>query len=132
MVIKDIGMPTNTFEENLSHMLANYRSILNQIKERLPETEVYMMAYYPVNENAAGEDAPEYLKYMFKNRTNENIHTSNAAVKELAEEFGYHYIDVNDGLRDETGRLKKEFTIEGIHMYANGYCVVLENMKKYL
>ena len=90
------------------------------------------MAYYPVNENAAGEDAPEYLKYMFKNRTNENILTANTEVEKLAAEFGYHYIDVNDGLRGEDGRLKKEFTIEGIHMYANGYCVVLENMRKYL
>lgn len=128
----DIGMPTNTFEENLTHMLTNYREILTQIKERLPKAEVYMMAYYPVNENAAGEDAAEYLKYMFINRTNENIHKANAEVEKLAKEFGYHYIDVNEGLCDETGRLKKEFTIEGIHMYANGYCVVLENMKKYL
>lgn len=128
----DIGMPTNTFEENLSHMLTNYREILTQIKNRLPEAEVFLMAYYPVNENAAGEDAPEYLKYMFKNRTNENILTANTEVEKLAAEFGYHYIDVNDGLRGEDGRLKKEFTIEGIHMYANGYCVVLENMRKYL
>ena len=128
----DIGMPTATFEENLSHMLTNYRLILTQIKERLPQTSVYLMAYYPVNETAAGEDAAEYLKYMFINRTNENIVTANKAVEELAEEFDYHYIDVNDGLLDESGRLKKEYTIEGIHMYANGYCVVLENMKKYL
>jgi lysophospholipase L1-like esterase len=128
----DIGMPINTFEENLSHMLTNYREILTQIKKRLPEAEVFLMAYYPVNENAAGEDAAEYLKYMFKNRTNENILKANAGVEKLAAEFGYHYIDVNDGLRDENGRLKKEFTIEGIHMYANGYCVVLENMRKYL
>ena len=128
----DIGMPINTFEENLSHMLTNYREILTQIKNRLPEAEVFLMAYYPVNENAAGEDAPEYLKYMFKNRTNENILTANTEVEKLAAEFGYHYIDVNDGLRGEDGRLKKEFTIEGIHMYANGYCVVLENMRKYL
>lgn len=128
----DIGMPTATFEENLSHMLTNYRLILTQIKERLPQTSVYLMAYYPVNETAPGEDAAEYMKYMFINRTNENILTANKAVENLAEEFGYHYIDVNDGLLDETGRLKKEYTIEGIHMYANGYCVVLENMKKYL
>lgn len=128
----DIGSPTNTFEENLAHMLANYREILTQIKNKLPETEVFMMAYYPVNENAAGEDAAEYLKYMFKNRTNENLITANAEVEKLAAEFGYHYINVNEGLCDETGRLKKEFTIEGIHMYANGYCVVLENMRKYL
>ena len=28
--------------------------------------------------------------------------------------------------------LKKEFTVEGIHMYANGYRVVLENLRPYL
>ena len=53
-------------------------------------------------------------------------------VKELAEKLGCRFIDVNDGLRDENGRLKKEYTIEGIHMYANGYRVVLENLRKYL
>lgn len=128
----DIGMPMTTFAENLEHMLTNYRQILTQIKERLPQADVYLMAYYPVNETAPGEDAAEYLKYMFINRTNENILTANKAVEKLAEEFGCHYIDVNDGLADEDGRLKKEYTIEGIHMYANGYCVVLENMRKYL
>lgn len=31
---------------------ANYEKILVQIKEKLPETQVYMMAYYPVKEDA--------------------------------------------------------------------------------
>ena len=29
-------------------------------------------------------------------------------------------------------KTEKEFTVEGIHMYANGYQVVLNNLKKYL
>ncbi|ALU37026.1 hypothetical protein CLCOS_31670 [Clostridium coskatii] len=33
---------------------------------------------------------------------------------------------------DEEGNLKEEFSIEGIHMWPNGYSVILENMKKYL
>ena len=53
-------------------------------------------------------------------------------MKKLAEKMGYHYIDVNSGLCDERGMLKKEFTVEGVHMYANGYQVVLENLKQYL
>ena len=53
-------------------------------------------------------------------------------MEELARERGCNFLDVNRGLTDEKGRLKKEFTVEGIHMYANGYRVVLENLRPYL
>ena len=69
---------------------------------------------------------------MFDNRNNSNIRLANQAVKQLAEKMGCRYIDANEGLYDESGRLKKEFTLEGVHMYANGYRVVLSNLKKYL
>lgn len=127
----DIGDASRTFEEVLESMLSNYEKILTQIKERLPETEVYMMAYYPVNETDKIPDT-KWAKYMFVNRNNKNLPIANAAVEKLAEKTGYHYIDVNSGLCDESGKLRKEFTVEGIHMYANGYQVVLENMKQYL
>lgn len=110
---------------------ANYEKILVQIKEKLPETQVYMMAYYPVK-----EDAPlpkwEWGRTMFKNRNNTNIPIANEEVKKLADKFGYTYIDVNNGLTDVNGNLKEEYTIEGVHMYANAYRCVLENLKQYL
>ena len=74
----------------------------------------------------------EWGRGMFATRNNENIRTANEAVKGLAEKMGCRYIDVNQGLTDENGRLKKAYTVEGIHMYANGYRVVLENLRKYL
>ncbi len=127
----DIGDASRSFEEVLKDMLVNYEKILMQIQERLPKTEVYMMAYYPVNEtDKVPED--EWAKTMFVNRNNQNLPVANEAVKKLAEKMGYHYIDVNAGLCDERGMLKKEFTVEGVHMYANGYQVVLQNMKQYL
>lgn len=126
----DIGNPGYTLER----MMDNYKKILVQIRQRLPKTEVYMMAYYPVNEVDRLDTLPEgeWAKHMFDTRNNPNIEIANQAVRQLAEEMGYQYIDVSEGLRDEKGRLKKEFTIEGVHMYANGYRVVLQNMKKYL
>jgi len=127
----DIAYPMNTFEEVLSYMLKNYEQILAQIQSRLPETEVYVMAYYPVNEKDKVTEG-EWGKTLFINRNNRNIPIANAAVKKLAEKFGYHYIDVNAGLTDKYGMLKKEFTVEGIHMYANGYRVVFHNLKPYL
>ncbi len=125
----DISNPTISFEEALTHTITNYEKILMQIKERLPEAQVYMMAYYPVNEI----DKPvEWDKNLFVNRNNQNIPLANEVVRSLANQYGYEYIDVNQGLTDENGRLKKEFTVEGVHMYANAYRVIFENMKPYL
>lgn len=123
----DIGAP----DYKLEVLMEKYEKILTQIKERLPETEVYMMAYYPVNEVDKVPEG-EWGKTLFATRTNENIALANREVEKLADKMRYHYIDVSEGLRDENGRLKKEFTIEGIHMYANGYRVILKNMKPYL
>lgn len=123
----DIGKADYRQEE----LIRRYEQIIRQIKERLPQTEIFMMAYYPVNEvdkrmsGEAGEKA-------FTTRNNENIRLANQAVEELACRMGCRFIDVNRGLTDENGRLKKEYTVEGIHMYANGYRVVLENLKPYL
>lgn len=125
----DISYPGAPFEDVLAYMLKNYSDILSQIKTRLPQTQVYMMAYYPVNET---DIVNEWNAGTFVNRNNKNLPIANAAVKDLAGQFGYQYIDVNTGLTDERGMLRKEFTIDGIHMYANGYRTVLENMKPYL
>ena len=115
----------------LEKLLENYEAIIRQIQQRLPEAEIYMMAYYPVNET---DKIPEgdWGKNLFVSRTNRSIDEANKAVEELAGKLGCRFINVNQGLTDENGRLKKEFTIEGIHMYANGYRVVLNNLKPYL
>ena len=115
----------------LEKLMENYGKIISQIRERLPEAEIYMMAYYPVNETDKLPEG-EWAKTMFLTRTNENISIANKAVEELAGRMGCHFINVNQGLTDEAGKLKKEFTVEGIHMYANGYEVVLENLRPFL
>ena len=123
----DIGSP----EYQLEALLERYEEIIVRIQERLPEAEIYMMAYYPVNETDKIPEG-EWGKTAFVTRTNENINIANAAVENLAAKKGCRFINVNEGLADERGKLKKEYTIEGIHMYANGYQVVLQNLKKYL
>jgi len=54
-------------------------------------------------------------------RSNESIAKASAMIKALAEEFHCHYMDVNDGLKDEHGNLKLEYTVDGIHMDAEAY-----------
>ena len=123
----DISRPDYT----LGKLLENYEKIILQIRERLPEAEITLMAYYPVNDTDKVPEG-ELGKRLFRTRTNENIRIANEGVEKLAQKLGCRYLDANAGLTDERGKLRKEFTIEGIHMYANGYQVVLDNMKPYL
>lgn len=123
----DIGSP----DYRLEALMERYEEIIFRIQERLPETEITMMAYYPVNETDKVPEG-EWGKTAFVTRTNENIAIANEAVEKLAAKKGCRFINVNEGLTDERGKLKKEFTIEGIHMYANGYQVVLDNLRQYL
>ena len=115
-------------EDWMVHLSANYRKIAEIIRDQLPNTQVYMMAYYPANlEHSTAKESP-----WMRNRTNENIGRANAMVAALANEFGFRYIDVNDGLKDEAGRLKMEYTVDGIHMTPDAYYTVFERLRPYL
>ncbi|MBC2258240.1 GDSL-type esterase/lipase family protein [Listeria booriae] len=123
----DIGfnVPENVF-------LANYDTILQQIKEKLPDTVVYVMAYYPINTvDDFGEKESEHSQ-LYEHRSNGLNATASAKVEKLAQKNGYEFINVNAGLTDSSGNLRKELTFDGAHMLPNGYEIVLENMRRYL
>ena len=115
-------------EDWFTHLSANYRAICEIIRNKLPRTAVYMMAYYPVNLDALQARAGQGPVV----RTNENVVKANEMVRALAAEFGFHYIDVNDGLKDETGGLKAEYTRDGIHFDSAAYRTVFDRLKQYL
>ena len=114
----------------MDHLEANYEKILRTARERIPNAELYCMAYYPTNRHLPGQE--EWAKVMLRERSPENIAECNRRVRALAEKYGYHYIDANEGLYDENGEQRAEFAIDGVHMYAEAYRIVFENLKQYI
>ena len=106
-----------------------YDAILTEIKKRLPDVEIYMMAYYPINREAACD---ECMKKVLGIRTNEKIDAANRMVEQLALRHGVRYIDVNRGLRDAQGRLKAEYTTEGMHIREEGYRAIMDELIPYV
>lgn len=106
----------------------NYDKIISAIKTAVPDVKIYLMAYYPVNFEAASEEMKECLKI----RTNEKITAANAEVKKLAEKHGQRYIDINRNLKDELGRLRAEYTIEEMHINEDGYRAVYDDIMAYV
>lgn len=114
----------------MEHLMENYEKILQIAKEKLPNTEFYLMAYYPTNQHLP--NAPEWSRDMLRERSIANIAACNERVAALAEKYRYHYIDCNAGLTDENGEQKAEFSIDGVHMRTEAYELVFENLKQYL
>ncbi len=104
-------------------LIARYDTILREIRAHLPQVKIFLLAYYPVNPEAAGNP---WMEQVFQYRTNERIRAASEGVKQLAQKHGAAFLDLNAGITDGNGNLKAEYTIEGMHMYANGYKPVLD------
>ncbi|RZI48625.1 SGNH/GDSL hydrolase family protein [Lactococcus kimchii] len=126
----NIGTNDIGFEVAEDEFLANYVEIMQRIAKNLPQTEVYVMRYYPINTVDFGADADE--KTLFETRSNEKFQAASDKIKVLAEKQGFHFISANQNLADESGNLKKELTFDGAHLLPAGFEVVLENLKPYL
>lgn len=118
----DMGLPDYT-KEGLSD---RYRTIFTKLKERLPEAKVFFLKFYPMNE------AKKPHPMAFGQRTNALINEANEAVSKVAEEFGVSVLDCNAPLRDAEGKLKAEYTIDGVHLWPEAYALVFEALKPVL
>ena len=114
----------------MDHLFENYEAILRKAVERLPGTKIYMMAYYPANLHHPSIN--EELRANIKERTPENIAECNRRAAALAAKLNLNFVDANEGLADENGEQKLEFCVDGVHMYANAYEVVFNNIRRYI
>lgn len=119
----DLNDPQLTIEE----LIGRYERILDGIREHLPETKITLLAFYPVNE-AIGLANP-MTEEVFRARTNKKLLQANQAVEELAARYGAEFKNLNSGITDETGNLKAEYTVEGMHIYPDGYRQVWNQLK---
>lgn len=120
----DLSDSRRSFEE----IFERYGKILSIVTEKVDDVSMYLMAYYPVNYNAATEE----MKPCLKIRSNEKIKAANEEVARLARKFNANYIDVSEPLKDENGDLKAEFTIEGMHINEQGYRAIYPLIKQYI
>ena len=115
-----INIGTNDLSDasvTIPALIARYEAILARIEGAVPGVEIVMMAYYPINYEAAAEG----MKPCLRIRTNERIREASQAVESLAGRRGHRFINVNAPLTDDQGRLMAAYTIEGMHIKEEGY-----------
>lgn len=81
-------------------------------------TTVVLQSILPINNKA------------FHNKiSNGRVHQFNEVLQKIAEEKGIQYIDLHRHFEDEKGQLKKELTVDGIHLNGKGYDIWMNNLK---
>lgn len=106
--INDLHMLKKTVEATVE----GYKKILNQFREKLPNTQVYIQSVLPVNNNI-------YLYWA----DNQKVIDLNKELQNLALQYNYKYIDIHSHLLDTQQQLGAEFTSDGLHLNGKGYLI---------
>lgn len=112
----DIGLPTE-------YTLNNIKEILQRTQTLCPNTNIVLQAIYPVNSHLS-----IIAKQMVSKRSNKKILAINEELHKIALESNVQWLDLTNVLSDEKGRLAKEYCYDGLHLNAQGFEIVSENI----
>lgn len=106
---------TNDLARGVSadRVLKNILLISDYLKQESPATKLFVQSILPVN------DAFEKFKGHTKNTV--LIQQLNAQLKTNAPAKHFQYVDLFNSFADENGKLKKEFTNDGLHLMGHAY-----------
>lgn len=110
------------------HIIGNIERIIDEIREKCPYAKIHLQSVYPVSR----AKERKINRYIVGKRTNERIRRINEKLEKVAGEKGIVYIDVFSHLTDETGNLKSEYTVEGLHLTIEGYRVCADVLRPYV
>jgi len=91
----------------------NYKRIIRKIKKDSPKTKIYIESALPINE--------EMTKEPYTKGRSKMVPVLNEKIKKLAEEEKITYINIVPLFADENGNLRKEVTMDGVHLKASAY-----------
>lgn len=94
-------------------VVKNILLIAAYLKQESPSTKLFVQSILPVND-VFGKFGGHTGKTQQIKQVNEEL-LKNAGIS------GYAFVDLHKGFSDESGKLKKEFTNDGLHLTGEGY-----------
>jgi len=107
-------------EKSVTEVRDKIGEILEFIKEKSPQTKVYLQSVLPVWDDTWGI------------RNNATIDQLNTELAALADSTGVNWVDLAPHFKDDSGSLRKDLTGEGLHLNGIGYKVWYSVIRKYL
>lgn len=103
-------------------VIADITRLVEMWQTGSPKTKLYVHSILPQNDivrpSAAGKE--------------NDILTANAGIKKMCEEKGITYIDLHPVLGDRDGRLRADYTYDGLHLNPDGYFAWVDHIRNYV
>ncbi|MDQ3279707.1 MAG: family 20 glycosylhydrolase, partial [Bacteroidota bacterium] len=106
---------TNDLARNLSpdSVVKSILRIAAYLKQETPATQLFVQSILPVNE--------AFGKFSGHSTRQAQIRQVNEQLKQQAATYQYTFVDLYASFADQTGRLKKSLTNDGLHLAGEGY-----------
>lgn len=108
-------------------IVENSLKIVSEIKENLPETEIYFVSMIPQN-----NDIKMYGDFSAEVHVAKIMEINAEIEKVLKNKKNVTYIDLFSLLKDEDNLLVKEYSTDGLHLTEKGYGIWTNALKDYL
>lgn len=100
-------------------IIDNIEKIINLTAENCPDARLILLGVYPVGDNQGLRD-------------NNDIKKLNARLSILSKMKNILFLDLFDKLSDNDGKLNKIYTYDGLHLNAQGFEIVTDNLLPFL
>ena len=100
----------------LDTSMQNYKKILTQLSETLPECKIYVQSVLPVN-TSTGID-------------NSDVSAFNTELRQLCSDLALPYIDLYSLMVTEDNNFT--YTVDGVHPTGEGYAIWMDGIREYV
>ena len=118
-----IGINDLSRKKRISEIVSNYENILNYIREKSPETKIFVQSVLPVN-----EDVPRRLGHA----KNDDVIRLNQESRKMCSRYSIQFIDLFSLFANGKDKLKREYTYDGLHPNGKGYLIWKSEIEKYV
>ncbi len=119
-----IGTNDIAWEKSPDEIVDNISKIVDNIKSNRKNAAIYVESIYPTNNEVKQSNAGI--------RSNDKIDRTNEKIEQLCKNEDITYIDINSSLKNDNGKLKEEYSEDGLHISDKGYEIITDIIKKYI
>lgn len=93
-----------------------------------PDAQIMILSLLPINQSSHPKICHDWLA----GKDNDKLKRTNESLKEQCAQKSYLFLNLFDLLLDESGQLRIDCTVEGLHINDAGYEIVFNALKPYL
>ncbi len=106
--------------KSVDYISENHKKIIMRIQSESPTSKIYMQSILPVDEA------------IHTTRPNKSMLELNRRLKDLCTQYNTKYLEMAPLFMDQSGKLDKKYSLDGLHLNGAGYLKWVEFVKPYV